>query len=118
MEFDKLIIRRDSFYEIQHYFLRIIIDLQFKTIIKIFKKELSRLDSGKTFLDVGSGTSPYLRLLKRTKHNYLSLDPYTEADYKDLEDIPKTVEPDVILLKEKISRVSFLDQRSLQCQSS
>lgn len=98
--------QRGNFFEIRSFSLRLLLDLQFKSIVTVLRRELRR---GKwknaQLMDVGSGTCPYRSLFGKF-NRYLTVDPQSTADYGRLSEISKGESFDLILLLEVLEHVA------------
>jgi hypothetical protein len=99
-----LLLRRDDLWELQSFALRRMLDLQFETIWLLLKDELARLPPCGVALDLGAGRSPF-----RTKFapgwQYVTVDPYSGANYEHLSELPPDLEADVVLMTEVLEHL-------------
>ena len=93
---------RGGLVEIQSFWLRMIFDLQFRSIVMQLRKRISARRITK-LLDVGSGSRPYRKLFGAI--SYLTVDPHVESDYSHLEEIESHHQFDTILLLETLEHV-------------
>jgi SAM-dependent methyltransferase len=99
-----LVLRQDDLWEMRSFALRRMFDLQFESIWLLLRAYLQQLPPTGVAVDMGAGRSPF-----RTKFppawKYVTVDPFSPADYAHLSDLPPGLDADLVLMTEVLEHV-------------
>ena len=99
-----LLLRRDDLWEVQSFALRRMFDLQFESIWLLVREYLKQLPATGIAVDLGAGRSPFKPKFPAT-WRYLTVDPFSPADYATLSDLPADLQVDLVLMTEVLEHV-------------
>ena len=99
-----LLLRRDDLWEVQSFALRRMFDLQFESIWLFVREHLKHLQPHGLAVDLGAGRSPFKRKFPST-WRYVTVDPFSPADFASLADMPADLQADLVLMTEVLEHV-------------
>lgn len=111
-----LVLRQDDLWEVQSFALRRMCDLQFESIWLFVRAYLKGLPPAGVAIDLGAGRSPFRPKFPAT-WRYVTVDPFSPADYANLSDLPTDVQADLVLLTEVLEHVPDPDAVLKEVQS-
>jgi|GEM_PF-3343522 len=98
----------NGYFVVRPHGLRRCVDLQYESICRCLKTQISSSQTFRRVLDVGAGSAPYRRFFPES--DYLTLDKHEPADYQSFEEIPRNKKFDLILLIEVLEHVEDLEE--------
>jgi hypothetical protein len=99
-----LLLRRDDLWEVQSFALRRMFDLQFESIWLFVREYLKQLPPTGVAVDLGAGRSPFKPKFP-SAWRYVTVDPFSPADYTSLSDLPPDLRADLVLMTEVLEHV-------------
>jgi SAM-dependent methyltransferase len=99
-----LLLRRDDLWEVQSFALRRIFDLQFESIWLLVREYLKQLPPTGVAVDLGAGRSPFKPKFP-SAWRYVTVDPFSPADYATLGELPPELQADLVLMTEVLEHV-------------
>ncbi len=103
-----LLLRRDDLWEVQSFALRRLFDLQFESIWLFVRDYLKHLPPSGVAVDLGAGRSPFKPKFPAA-WCYVTVDPFSPADYARLPDLPSDLKADLVLMTEVLEHVADPD---------
>ena len=100
-----LLLRQDDLWEVQPFTLRRMLDLQFESIWLLLRDYLKQLSPSGVVVDLGAGRSPFKPKFPDA-WRYITVDPFSPADYATLSDLPSDLHADLVLMTEVLEHVS------------
>jgi SAM-dependent methyltransferase len=104
----RLLLRRDDLWEVQSFALRRMFDLQFESIWLLVRAYLKGLPPTGVAVDLGAGRSPFKPKFP-SAWRYVTIDPFSPADYANLSDLPPELQADLVLMTEVLEHVADPD---------
>ena len=99
-----LLLRRDDLWEVQSFALRRMFDLQFESIWLFVREFLKELPPTGVAVDLGAGRSPFKPKFPAA-WRYVTVDPFSPADYASLADLPADLQADLIVMTEVLEHI-------------
>jgi len=98
------LLRWGDLWEVQSFTLRRLFDLQFESVWLLLREQLQHLPQTGVVIDVGAGRSPFKPKFPPA-WRYITVDPYSPADYASLSDLPREFQADLIVMTEVLEHV-------------